>query len=407
MTKRPIPIPSFFTHSKLQPQAEMLAVSQLPNKLFIGIPKESSFQEKRVALTPSSVANLIQHGHRVVVEAGAGEKARFSDHDYSEAGADIGYSAEQVFKSNIILKVAPATLDEMDWLKPNQMLISPIHLPTLNAEYITKLRQKRVIALAMEYIKDENDTFPIVRSLSEIAGTNAILAASELLANSDSGLGILLGGISGVPPAKVVILGAGVVGEHAARTALGLGAEVRVFDNNISRLMNLQNRIGRRIYTSAIIPQYLEQELDSADVAIGAIHSPSGRTPIIVSEEMVLNMKHGAVIIDVSIDQGGCFGTSRVTSHDQPIYVEHGVVHYCVPNIASRVPRTASSALSNILTPMLLESEEFGGMERFIYHHQGLRHGVYTYKGCVTNYHLGERFGIKTTDIDLLLTSNL
>jgi len=405
--KRKVPVPKEFTEGQFVPQTETLQVPSKPNKLYIGIPKEVTMQENRVALVPSSVATLIGHGHRVVVESQAGEESSYSDHDYSEAGADIAYSTEQVYKANVIIKVAPPTLKEIDLMRPNQILISPLQLPIINADYIHKLRQKRVIALAMEYIKDESDTFPVVRIMSEMAGISAMLTAAELMATTSGGKGVLLGGISGVPSAKVVILGAGIVAEYATRTALGLGAEVRIFDNNIYKLKRLQNQVGRPLYTSAINPHYLEAELIYADVAIGAIHSKSGRTPIIVSEEMVMNMKPGAVIIDVSIDQGGCFATSEVTTFDNPTFMKHDVIHYCVPNIASRVARTASVATSNILTPILLKAGSTGSIEHLLFNNPGLRHGVYTYKGCLTNDYLGERFAIKSTALDLLITSNL
>lgn len=405
--EKSIPIPKIFTEGQLQTQTEMLQVPQKPNKLFIGIPKEVTLQENRVALVPSSVASLIAHGHRIVVEAGAGDKSNYSDHDYSEAGAEIAYSAEQVYKAGIIIKVAPPTLEEIELMHPNQILISPLQLPLISAEYILRLRQKRVIALAMEYIQDDSGTFPVVRIMSELAGLCAMLTASELLASTSGGKGVLLGGISGVPSAKVVILGAGIVAEYATRTALGLGAEVRIFDNNIYKLKRIQNHVGRTLYTSAINPHYLQKELISADVVIGAIHSKSGRTPVIVSEDMVVKMKAGSVIIDVSIDQGGCFATSEVTSLDKPTFTKHEVIHYCVPNIASRVSRTASVAVSNILTPILLKAGSTGSIEHLFFSNMGLRHGVYTYKGCLTNEYLGERFKIKSTDLDLLITSNL
>ena len=285
--ERRIPIPKEFTGSMYETQTEMLQVQRKPNKLYIGIPKEITLQENRVSLVPSSIATLIAHGHRVVVETDAGERSSYSDHDYSEAGADIAFSAEQVYKADIIIKVAPPTLEEIDLMHPDQILISPLQLPIITAEYINKLRRKRVIALAMEYIKDESETFPVVRIMSELAGISAMLTAAELLTSTSGGKGVLLGGISGVPSAKVVILGAGIVAEHATRTALGLGAEVRIFDNNIYKLKRIQNYVGQQLYTSAIIPRYLEQELLTADVAIGAMHSKSGRTPVIVSEEMV------------------------------------------------------------------------------------------------------------------------
>ncbi len=402
-----IPMPKEFTESQFQTQPEMLQVQPKPNKLFIGIPKEITLQENRVALVPSSVATLVAHGHRVVVQTSAGDKSNFSDHDYSEAGADIAYSAEQVYKADIVIKVAPPTLTEIDLMHPNQILISPLQLPIISANYIAKLKQKRVIALAMEYIMDESDTFPIVRIMSEMAGLSAMLTAAELLATTSGGKGVLLGGISGVPSATVVILGAGIVAEYATRTALGLGAEIRIFDNNVYKLKRLQNQVGRPLYTSAINPVYLERQLVIADVVIGAVHSKSGRTPVIVSEEMVMKMKPGSVIIDVSIDQGGCFATSEVTSLDKPTFIKHDVIHYCVPNIASRVSRTASVAVSNILTPILLKAGSTSSIEQLLFSNYGLRHGVYTYKGCLTNEYLGERFHIKSTDLDLLITSNL
>lgn len=404
---RRISLPREFTGTRYETQTEMLQVQQKPNKLYIGIPREVTMQENRVALVPSSVATLIAYGHRVVIETEAGEKSNYSDHDYSEAGADIAYSAEQVYKADIIIKVAPPTLKEIDLMHPNQILISPLQLPLISGEYINKLRRKRVIALAMEYIKDESGTFPVVRIMSEMAGIGAMLTAAELLSSTSGGKGVLLGGISGVPSAKVVILGAGIVAEYATRTALGLGAEVRIFDNNIYKLKRIQNQVGQQLYTSAIIPQYLEQELLTADVAIGAMHSKSGRTPIIVSEDMVAKMKPGSVIIDVSIDQGGCFATSEVTTLDNPTFIKHDIIHYCVPNISSRVSRTASVAVSNILTPILLKAGSTQSIEHLLFSNHGLRHGVYTYKGCLCNEYLGERFQIKSTDLDLLITSNL
>lgn len=402
-----IPVPKIFTEGQFQTQAEMLPVPSKPNKLFIGIPKEITLQENRVALVPASVATLIGHGHRIVLEAGAGGPSHFSDHDYSEAGAEIAYSSEQVYKADVIIKVAPPTIEEIELMHPNQVLISPLQLPIIDAEYIHKLRQRRVIALAMEYIKDDSGTFPIVRIMSEMAGIGAMLTAAELMTNTGGGKGVLLGAISGVPSAKVVILGAGIVAEYATRTALGFGAEVRIFDDNIYKLKRLQNQVGRPLYTSSLNPIYLERELVSAEVVIGAIHSETGRTPVIVNEEMVAKMKAGAVIIDVSIDQGGCFATSRVTSLDKPTFIKHGVIHYCVPNIASNVSRTASIAVSNILTPILLKAGNTGAIERMLFANPGLRHGVYTYKGSLTNEYLGRRFQIKSTDLDLLITSSL
>jgi len=405
--KKSVPIPKIFTEGAMKTQTEMLEVQRKKKQLYIGIPKETTLQENRVALVPAAVASLIAHGHRVVVEKDAGIKSNYSDHVYSEVGADIAYSKEQVFKADILIKVAPPTIEEIDLFHPNQILISPLQIPIISPEYILKLRQKRVISLAMEYIKDELGSFPIVRIMSEMAGSSSMLVAANLLLSTNKGKGVLLGGISGVPSAKVVIIGAGVVAEFAARTAIGLGCDIRVLDNNVHKLMRLQNQVGRQLNTSTLNPFQLRKELLTADVAIGAMHSEAGRTPVIVGEDIVENMKTGSVIIDVSIDQGGCFATSEVTTHDKPTFVKHGVIHYCVPNIASAVSRTASIAVSNILTPILLKAGSTGSIEHLLFNNSGLRHGVYTYKGCLTNEYLGRRFQIKSTDLNLLITSSL
>ncbi|MGB3801181.1 MAG: alanine dehydrogenase [Lewinella sp.] len=406
--KEKIDMPKELTSGYGQTQTETLAVESKSEELFIGIPKEITLQEKRVAIVPSGVHTLTSRGHRVLVETQAGVPSSFSDHDFSECGAEIAYSAQEVYRrARVIVKVAPPTLDEIDMMQEGTVLISPLQLPIINAEYLYRLKHKRIIALAMEYMQDDEGSFPIVRIMSEMAGVCAIQTASELLSTSHGGPGTLLGGISGVPSAKVVILGGGVVAEYATRAALGMGAEVRVFDDNIHKLMRLQTSVGRQLYTSAMNPVYLRRELLDADVAIGAIHSETGRTPVVVSEEMVRAMKPHSVIIDISIDQGGCFATSELTSLDQPTFHKHDVVHYCVPNIASRVGRTASIAVSNILTPILLRTEGARNFEHFLCHHAGLRHGIYTFRGCLTNRYLGQRFEMRHTDIDLLMTSGL
>jgi len=387
------------------PKEAMIELERKTNKLFIGIPKERAFQENRVPLTPQSVSILVNNGHRVVIETKAGDGAHLFDTDYSEAGAEIADSAEEVFKADILLKSSPPSLEEIRMMHHGQTIISPIHLPTLNADIIHQLMAKKITALAFEYIKDSSDTFPIVRSMSEIAGNTSVLVAAEYLGSLNHGKGVLLGGITGVPPASVVILGAGTVGEYAARTALGLGAEVKIFDNSIYKLKRLQTNIGTRVYTSILIADVLSKVLQHADVAIGAIHSKTGRTPVIVTEDMVQNMKAGSVIIDVSIDQGGCFETSEITSHEKPFFKKYGVIHYCVPNIPSRVPHTASISISNVLTPPLLDAGKLGGFERLLQVNANTRHGVYIYKGSLTNLHLSQQFKIKFTDLDLLFTA--
>jgi alanine dehydrogenase len=389
---------------EVMPERSMVAPKR--QEVFIGIPKERSFQENRVALVPFAVSTLTSIGFRVKMEAGAGLNSGFPDIEYSEAGAEICESREEVFKSQIVLKVAPPTLEEVELMGSEQVLISPVHLPTLEAEIIESLQKRKVTAIAMEYMYEVSGSFPIVQAMSEIAGISSMLIAAELLGNTRGGSGILLGGIAGVPPAKVIILGAGIVAEFATKTALGLGAEVRIFDNNVRKLMRLQNLVGRQLHTSVINPKHLTEQLISADVAIGAMHSPKGRTPIVVSEDIVKRMKPGSVIVDVSIDQGGCFESSEVTTLHKPTINKYGVVHYCVPNIPSRVPKTASNAIANILTSLMLKSESVGGFGHLLQSHPGIRNGVYTYRGYLTNAYFGERFGLKATNLDLLFTSN-
>lgn len=402
MSKRPYISPSF----SYVPLEETLEILPKKRQLFIGIPKETAFQENRIALTPEAVSVLVNNGHEVAVEHNAGEGSFYFDSDYSEAGARIIYEKPELYKATTIIKSAPIIEEELSLLQPNQVVVSPIHLPFLKAEMIEQLMAKKIIGIAFESIKDDAGTYPIVRSMSEIAGSSAILAAAKYLSNVHFGKGVLLGGITGVPPANVLIIGAGIVGEFAARTAIGLGASVKVFDNSIYRLMRLQNNIGRRCFTSVLDPVTLAEELTITDVAVGALKPVKGITPVVVTEEMVSNMKAGSVIVDVSIDRGGCFETSRVTSHENPIFRRYDVVHYCVPNIASGVSRTASRAISNVLMPIMLQVAEMGGMEGLITAKPGIRNGVYLYKGCVTNAPIAKRFNLKFTDLDLLLASH-
>lgn len=387
------------------PQPEMLEVARKKSNLYIGIPKETSFQEKRVALTPSAVALLVNRGHEVVIETQAGKGANFEDHDYSEAGARITYSPEEVYKANIILKVEPPSHTEIEMMQMGQTLISALQLPIQPKNFLKKLIEKKITAIAFDYIMDEEKTFPVIRSMSEIAGTTSILIAAEYLSNVNSGQGLMLGGISGVPPIEVVILGAGTVGEYATRAAIGLGASVKVFDNNIYKLRRLQNVVNQRVYTSVVSPHVLRKALQTADVAIGAIRAPQGRTPCIVTEDMVKDMKNGAIVVDVSIDQGGCFETSEVTSHEKPTFKKYGVIHYGVPNIASRVAKTASSALSHVFSPMLLDIADDGGVEECLKKDFGIRQGIYLFKGILTNKYLGETFNLPYKDIDLLIAA--
>ncbi|MFN5418308.1 MAG: alanine dehydrogenase [Flavobacteriia bacterium] len=387
----------------LMPQEEMLEIQRKKGSLHIGIPKETSFQEKRVALVPEAVSVLISNGHRVLIESKSGENSNFSDRDYSEAGAEICFDPKEIFKCDIIFKVAPPSEEEVEMMPGGQTLISALQLSAQPKVILQKLMQKKITAVAWDYIQDEVGAYPIVRSMGEIAGTTSILIAGELLSSFEHGKGIMLGGVAGIQPAEVVIIGAGTVGEYAVRAALGLGASVKVFDSSLSRLRRLQNDIGRRVYTSVIQPKVLAKAIMRADVVIGALRAPLGRTPCVVTEEMIQDMKSGSVVVDVSIDQGGCFETSQITNHNNPTFIKHEVIHYCVPNIASRVSRTASFALSNIFSPILLQMGDYGGCKELIKNDLGFRSGVYMYKGTLTSEVLGKVFNLKYKNIDLLV----
>lgn len=395
------------TQGMLMPKESMLEVQQAKRSLFIGIPKEKSYQENRIPLVPEAVALLVNNGHRILVENGSGNNASFTDSDYSEAGAQVVYSPAEVYQADLILKVAPPMPEELDLMRDKQTLISILQIAMQQKEFITRLSAKKITALAYEYIKDETDVFPIIQALSEIVGTASILIAAEYLSSNSSGRGEILGGITGIPPTEVVVLGAGVVGEYAVRAALGLGARVKVFDDSLYKLRRLQKNIGRRIYTSTLNPAILQKSLRTADVVIGALPAKSGRTPVVVTDEMVSEMQTGSVVVDVSIDQGGCFETSEVTNHSNPVFRKYGVIHYCVPNIASRVARTASHALSNIFTPILLAIGEEGGLEEMLWRDKWVRSGVYLYKGVITNKIVSDVCKLPFRDLNLLMASRM
>jgi len=390
----------------MQPQESMLEVKAQKNQLYIGIPKEVSFQENRIPLTPLSVALLVNNGHTVMLESNAGQAANFSDKDYSEQGALIVHDTRKIYEADIIIKIAPPTLSEIEMMKPGQILISALQISTLKPDCLQALLNKKITALCFEHLQDEGGSLTVVRAMSEIVGATSILIAAEYLSNVFEGKGLMLGGITGVPPTEIVILGAGTVGEYAARTAISLGAEVKVFDPSIYKLRRLQNNIGTRIFTSVVQPIVLEKAITTCDVAIGAMRAEDGRSPCIISETTVSKMKRDSVIIDVSIDQGGCFETSEITNHTHPVFRKYDVIHYCVPNIASRVARTATYALTNIFAPILLDIGEQGGLKNVIWQNAGVRNAVYIYQGHLTSKYIGERFSIPTKDLDLLIVSH-
>ncbi len=400
-TSKPF-VSTSFSYETLE---ETLDVKPKGESLFIGIPKETSFNENRIALTPEAVGVLIANGHEVCVETDAGVGANYRDKDYSDVGAKIVFEKKEIFNCHVIVKSAPVSEEDCELLKPNTYIISPIHVAVMKKSILEKMMEKKVTALSFENLKDDSGHNPIVRSMSEIAGSAVMLIAGQYLSNANNGKGVLVGGISGIPPTKVIIIGAGIVGEYAARTALAMGASVKIFDNSIYRLKRLQNNIGVRLWTSVIEPKILGKQLKTCDVAIGALSGNTGRTPVVVTDEMVSNMRPGSVIVDVSIDHGGCFETSMVTTHKKPVFSKYDVIHYCVPNIPSGFARTASQAISNVLMPLLLETGEDGGIDNIVWHKINIRSGIYLFKGSLTNVHLSERFDLKFTDLNLLIAS--
>jgi alanine dehydrogenase len=391
-----------FSKQELLPQEETLELLKQKGELFIGIPKENQFQEKRICLTPDAVNALTANGHRVLIESGAGDGANFSDIDYTNAGATISRDTKKVFACPLLLKVEPPTLSEIQYINPQTTIISALQIKTQSKAYFEELAKNRITAIAFEFIRDEDGNYPAVRSLSEIAGISSVLIAAEIMAATNQGNGLMFGNITGVPPVEVVILGAGTVGEFAARSAIGLGANVKIFDNSITKLRNVQTNLHQIVYTSTLQPKNLLKSLKRCDVAIGAMRGRD-RSPVIVTQTMVEHMKKGSVIIDVSIDMGGCFETSELTTHDKPVINKYGVFHYGVPNIPARYPRTASVSISNIFTPYLLKIGEDGGLENSLRFDKGLRNGLYLYHGILTNKTVGEWFDLKYSDINFLI----
>jgi alanine dehydrogenase len=384
------------------------SMSRLKRKgppILIGIPRETADQEKRVVLTPEAVALLVNNGQSVIVETNAGKFSKFSDKDYSDAGAKVAYTSKEAFDAEVVLKVEPPSAEEINYMRQGSCLISALQLGKQTADFIHQLNKKKITAVAFEHLEDKVGGMPVVRAMSEIAGSTVMLVAAEYLNSVNDGKGLILGGITGVPPTQVVIIGAGTVAEYAARTALGLGANIKIFDNHIYKLRRIKQVLGHQVFTSTIDNFVLGQALKESDVVIGALRAEKGRSKIVVFEEMVSQMVEGSIIIDVSIDQGGCVETAEMTSHDQPTFKKHGVIHYCVPNIPSRVSRTASYSLSNIFTPILLQMADIGGAEEMVFNYKWFMKGVYTYRGSLTNAHLARKFQMTHKELQLLLAA--
>jgi alanine dehydrogenase len=372
-------------------------------RLSIGIPKEDAEVETRLALTPEGVSIITEEGHSVYVQRGAGEPMLYSDLQYSEAGAHLVDDAAEVFAADIVLKIAPPTIQELNLMHDRSSILSMLQLSNLSTDCIKLMMKKRMNAVAYELIKDEQKTFPVVNSISEIEGNTAIAIAAELMSNESGGKGILLGGIAGISPTEVLILGAGIAGSVAARTALALGAQVKIFDHDINKLRKIQHYLGQQVFTSVIHPNVLIKALATADAVIGNLRYINGSDRFMVSEELVKTMKVGSVIIDMSVDQGGCFETSECRTLQDPVFEKHGVIHYCVPNISARVGRTSSMALSNIFAPILTKIGHSGCIKSAISESAGFRHGAYIYEGILVNRLIGNYYGIPSNDVSLLL----
>ena len=393
-----------FQDNKYITQEEKLLIKPKKGKLYIGIPKEDFSKEKRVCLTPDAVNMLTKLGHRILIETGAGEGASYSDKEYSEAGGEISYEKEKVFQCPFILKISPPTFEEIDMIKPKAYVLSSIQLKTQSKEYFLKMCKKKITALSFEHIQDQEESYPFLHAISEMAGIASVHVASELMSNHNNGKGLLFGNITGVQNTEVLILGAGIVAEFAANTALAMGASVKIFDNSIRKLKRIQKSLPYRISTSTFQEKPLTKALRRCDVVIGAIKGKN-RSPIVVSEEMVQKMKKGSIIIDVCIDNGGCFETSELTTHEKPTFEKYGVIHYGVPNITSRYSKTATIAISNIISPFLVELSDKGNFDEVIQIDASLRSGVYIYKGILVNDSIGKWFNLDAKNLNLLFFS--
>lgn len=361
----------------------------------IGILKETAFEEKRVGLAPAGVDKLVQSGHTVYIETEAGCGSHFSNQEYQKVGATIVYSPEEVFqRSEMIIKVTPLSEEEALLLEENQVLFSFLNLTLSKQKMINTLLEKKITAISYEFIEKENG-YPISQSMSEISGQLAVQLGEKYLGSDvDNGRGVLLGGITGVAPAAVVIIGAGVVGLNAARAALGRGAQVIILDKDLHRLRRIENLSSKHVTTVVANPYTISRGVKFADLLITAVKVQGEKIPHLVTEEMVKSMKNGAVIVDVSIDQGGAVETSRPTSHSHPVYIKHGVIHYCVPNIPSLVARTASYGLTNSSLEFISAIAD-DGLSEVLSGNKGLYNGVCTFNGYCSNAAIAETFNLE------------
>lgn len=361
----------------------------------IGIPRETFGGENRVALAPLAVENLVRKGHKVYIEEGAGLATNYFDRDYARAGATVVYSAEEAFgRAQVLVKVHRPSPKEDDLLREGQVLFSFLHPAAASLGQVRSLLERGVTAIGYEIIEEDDGERPLVRVFSDIAGQMCLPIAARCLEAASGGRGILLGGAPGVPPAEVVIIGSGNLGRSAARAALGLGASVTLLDIDIKPLRLALRHIHGTVVTATATQGHIEKALSYADVLIVAVSSPGGgRAPLLVTREMVRSMKTGSVIIDTAIDQGGAVETSRPTSHENPTFIDEGVVHYCVSNITASVPRTASRVLSNAALPYVLDIADLG-LDRALRTHRALARGVFIHRGYCCKTEIAQLFDI-------------
>ncbi|HHW59127.1 MAG: alanine dehydrogenase [Bacteroidales bacterium] len=386
------------------PLEKRLEVKNNQKKFVIGIPKEIAFQEHRVSLVPDSVKMLVHNGHEVLVEDGAGEYARFSNHDYAEVGGEIVNSHVDILaRSDIIVKVAPLLMQEIQYMKKNQIVISAVNYYSQSKEYFESLIERNAIAIGFEFIKDNSGRYPVLMAMSEIVGYGVIQLAARYLSDNKISKGYLFGGLPGLNPTEVVIIGAGRVGLFSAKAAKAFGALIKVFDNKIYKLRSIVSELGPDIYTSVLHPEVIIKALKTANVVICALYMNDGELSFLLTEDMVKEMKEGSIIFDVSIDQGGCCETSEITYIDDPIFVKHGVIHYCVPNIASNFPRTAAYALSNFFTPLIIDIADNGGIKEYLRINPYFSQGTYILDEKICHPLIAQHFNFKYTPIQLLL----
>ncbi len=361
--------------------------------MIIGVPKEIKVGERRVALTPQGVDALVSHHHTVLVEKGAGEGSGFPDLEFERAGAILVEKAERIWnEAEMVVKVKEPQEREFPFLKPGKILFTYLHLAA--DEVLTrKLLASRVIAIGYETVQEQDGSLPLLRPMSEIAGRASILAGGMCLEARYGGRGVLLCGASGVPPAKVVILGAGIVGTNACKVAVGMGARVSILDIRPERLSYLHDITQGHITTFISNRMTISEEISDADLVIGGVLIPGAQAPKLVTRQMLRRMKPGSALVDVSVDQGGCFETTRPTTHEQPTYIEEGVVHYCVANIPGAYPRTSTLALTNATFPYILQIAD-QGYEKALQENEALRKGLNLIDGKVVCEGVAQSFGM-------------